>query len=480
MFNMILSRSLLFFMLLSVFACRGQGSLVSKINCDFLEGIPANGIMECGKIEVPENHDDPQGKKLLITYVVLKSKDQKSASYPLIYFSGGPGGASLTPRRIKNWLQHPVREKRDIILFDQRGIGHSSSLPNMESALYQIMADDLSASEEQSAVQNLLEKQRKKCENLGHNLKHFNTFQNARDVGVLMDVLGYPKYNLYGVSYGTRLARVVQDLFPDLINSVTHNSPAPMSGDFLIDRLQNYTRALQKIFSYCDNNPQCLERYPNLKDTYLEAIKSLQKQPIELDLDGKIFHLNAQDALYLLRRRLYGNDSRSRVPELIMAYYDRRGQPIKEVIRFEYLFSDYYNSSMWLAVERSEMFDLKNTPEVINEIYKNASLLPTRMGMFNALYIAAKNWHNFTLTSQEKQFKISKVPTLITVNQFDPVTPPAYGHLFKERLPNGQLYILDEGGHGGGNAMCRAKVMIDFMDNPKGKLDTSCLNIYKD
>jgi hypothetical protein len=45
-------------------------------------------------------------------------------------------------------------------------------------------------------------------------------------------------------------------------------------------------------------------------------------------------------------------------------------------------------------------------------------------------------------------------------------------------LSNGQLLILDEGGHGGGDYECQDKVMIDFMDGPGEALDTSCLNIF--
>ena len=41
----------------------------------------------------------------------------------------------------------------------------------------------------------------------------YNSYQNAMDVGMLMDHLGYEKYNINGTSYGTRLARIVADMF---------------------------------------------------------------------------------------------------------------------------------------------------------------------------------------------------------------------------------------------------------------------------
>ena len=72
----------------------------------------------------------------------------------------------------------------------------------------------------------------------------------------------------------------------------------------------------------------------------------------------------------------------------------------------------------------------------------------------------------------------SDIPTLIFVNRFDPVTPPKNGVLFQENLANATLLILDEGGHGGGNEVCKDLVMINFMNNPNAKLDVSCLNLY--
>lgn len=448
--------------------------------CDFLKGLSPNPDMQCGKIEVPENHNNPDGKKIQIAYTILKSKNKNSNAFPMIYFSGGPGGASLIPWSIERWLQSPLREQRDIILFDQRGIGQSSALPNMEKEFFQMMASDLTALEEQEAMNQLLVDQKTKCKQSGIDLRNYNSFQNARDVGVLMKELAYSRYNLYGVSYGTRLARIVQDMFPQNINSVIHNSPAPLTGDFLIGRLESYSRALQKIFTYCENDAQCKAQYPALKETYLTSIKRLDEQPFEMEYNGMPFVVNAQDALYLLRRKLYGNDSRSSVPALIKAFEERKKGLIEEVIKFEFLFTDFYNSTMWLAVERYEMFNEKYTPEVIEKIYEHSPLLPVRLGIFTSAYIASKNLHDARIPEAKKQFKISKVPSLITVNQYDPVTPPAYGYIFKERLPNAYLFVLDEGGHGGGDVVCRTRVMIDFMNNPRKKLDASCLNVYKE
>ncbi|MTI30489.1 alpha/beta fold hydrolase, partial [Xanthovirga aplysinae] len=392
--------------------------------------------------------------------------------------SGGPGNPLLTPQRVKNWLKSPVRKKRDIILLDQRGMGYSSSLPNMNDEIFKIFAKDTDEKEDQLMMDELIFNYKQKCIKQNIQLQHYNTFQNAKDIGLLMKHLNYKKYNLYGVSYGTRLGRVIQDMYPNYLNAVILNSPNPMQGDFLIDRLKSYSLALDRVFAYCANNDSCFAENPNLKQDYFTAIESLKKKPLKLDINGKSFFLNAQEGVFFLRRVLYWTDSRNLVPKLIKEYLNGGGPLIKNLVQYE--FEPGFNFAMWLAVERYEMFNPENSPEVIDEFYETLPLLPVPLGLFSPIYHAMGNLHDESLSKHERTFQVSDVPTMITVNRFDPVTPPENGHILMEKLTNGQLFILDEGGHGGGNEKCRANVMISFMDNPRGNLDTSCLNLVNE
>ena len=117
---------------------------------------------------------------------------------------------------------------------------------------------------------------------------------------------------------------------------------------------------------------------------------------------------------------------------------------------------------------------------MIDEVYKTLLLLPFKLGLFSSIYSTSEKLHDGSLLANKKVFQQSAVPTIIMVNQYDPITPPENGYIFKKELTNGQLFILDAGGHGGGDRKCRNKVMINFMDDPNGKLNTSCLNLYKE
>lgn len=471
-------KKLLLILILPFFACQKTQPQTYE-HCDLINGILDSKEVLCGSIQVPENHSEPNGKKIEVSYILLKARNSESKKFPVIYFTGGPGGPAITTGRIRNWANDPFRDDRSIILFDQRGIGYSSPLPNIEEDLLRIMAGDFSYQEELKETINVVNLTKEQCEESNIDVGNYTTFQNANDVGLLMEHFGFEKYNLYGGSYGTRLARVVQDKFPKKVNAVILNSPSPLSGDFLVDRLKNYTKSLNRVFDYCKNDVSCNKEYPDLRDEYLDAIKSLAENPILVNTNAIEFYINDQDGIYLIRRMLYRNDSRSKIPQLIRAFNNREGAILEEIVSYEMGFSGGFNASMMMAIERHEQYNPVYTTSTIEEYYAQADLLPVKLGYFNSLYEACRTWHANILPEDRKEFNKSSVPTLITVNQYDPVTPPENGEILQKQLENSRLFILDEGGHGGGNEACRDKVMIAFMNDPFGELETSCLNIYK-
>ncbi len=444
--------------------------------CSFLGEFQGNPSIECGQIEVPEDHHSPQGT-IQITYVVLKAKDPQGA-HPLIYFTGGPGGATLTAGSLRNWYENPLRENRDLVLFDQRGINHSSALPNMEGDIFEIMASDADIDEERQQMAHIMRQYKQKAKDQGMDLANYNSFQNAHDVGALMRHLGYKQYNLMGGSYGTRLARVVQDLYPEYVHSVILNSPNPLGDDFLVSRLKSYSLALSRIFEYCDQQPHCKEQYPTLSADYVEAVEVLKEEPYTVTIQDRPFIVNAQDAVYLLRRALYGTGSRKTAPALIQAFKNRTSEAIEDVLSMELDLIGDYNSTMWISVERHEMFNPEYVSEVVDSVYKTLPWFPEKLGVFTSIYLELEDWHDNLLPMDQRTFKPSDIPTLIFANRYDPVTPPINGKIMLEQLSQAQLFVMDEGGHGGGDWECRLKVMTNFMKAPHEMLDTSCLNLY--
>lgn len=445
-------------------------------DCSFLSETGASSRLICGQLEVPENHDKPDGRKINIAFVILKSEDSSTTNYPMIHFTGGPGGPALT--NIERHLSNPILKSRDIIRFDQRGIAFSSALPDLTSKSYDLISQDLSSDEEYDKMKVLISDLRSECDERGIEIEMYNTFQSGKDVGMLMDHLGYEKYNLRGTSYGTRIARVVADMFPQKIHAAIYDSPAPQKNDYLLTRLEDYSSALRKVLDYCERIQECNNLYPNLEQDYFEVLDEIATDPIVATYNSKPYYLNPQDAIFMLRKELYRSDSRERVPKYIKALKNRDMEWINSVLVGRGGTSANY--AMFLACENYEEYDHQVTEKVIQQKYDDLKMLPYELALFTPLYKSSNNFLKSYATKEMLEFKVSLIPSLIFINQFDPVTPPENASIFQSKMSDSRAFIINAGGHAGGDMVCKRSMMDAFMDNPQLELNSDCLDLWSD
>ena len=449
------------------------GAQVNNLSCENFN-LLENVNYKCGYIDVPYNHFQESQKTINISFVLIDKKNSKEI--PLAILTGGPGGSAITQSRVNYWLSSPLSDNRNVIIFDQRGIGFSSKLKNINNEFSSIFRKNLNFTEEKIEVKKLLSTYVDDANNNGIDLSLYNTFQSAVDLDLIMQNLKINKYNLYGSSYGTRLGRVIQELFPERLNAVILNSPNPLDGgDMLLGRLDAYSRSLNRLFEYCKNNFECSSSHPELENQYIETINKLIDNPIELDINNAPYFVNAEEGVYFIRRLLYRNSALNDVPVLIDELGGNGNMLITNLVKNE--FRDSYNYAMWFAVERYEMFNENISEEDINKIYNKYDTFPAKLGFFTSVYINLNYFHDETLKSNKKKLKKSNVPTLVTVNKYDPVTPPEDAYKMVQTLNNFKLYVLNEAGHGGGNQNCRNNVMMQFLLTPNADIDVSCLDI---
>src|SRR5512145_2828573 len=112
-----------------------------KTDCWFKE--PPGRDVECGWVIVPEDHAKPDGKTIKLAAARFTSDASTPEPDPVIYLEGGPGGSAL-----KSYINQfdfffgPLLEKRDVILFDQRGTGYSEpalSCPEFKQAVFDML-----------------------------------------------------------------------------------------------------------------------------------------------------------------------------------------------------------------------------------------------------------------------------------------------------------------------------------------------------
>ena len=241
--------------------------------------------VQCGYVIVPAERDNTESKELKLAYILLKATGANPAPDPIIHVSGGPGISAtkrLTVVELANRYA-PLRETRDIILYDQRGVGNSRPLLDC----FEFVAED--AGEEPQSQADESTRCQEAMRNQGYPPEAFSTAVSAADLLDLMRALGYPAYNLYGVSYGSRLLMSLIHLFPDepLVRSIILDSVDTLPEDFNTAyraEPHHLQQALfESVFEACVASPDCAEAYPDLRARFNALTKELNQSPLELD-----------------------------------------------------------------------------------------------------------------------------------------------------------------------------------------------------
>lgn len=255
---------------------------------------------DCGVVYVPENYDDPDGYIIEIFYLRLRSSSQAPAPDPLIYLAGGPGSSgsyelSANPAVLAN--MNKVRERRDIIGYDQRGTGFSNYLlcaPFLSSL--GVVMDQLEDPEMVARIQEGMQDQRVSTavkaslcaivyrELTDVDLGQYNSVVSAQDIAHLAETLGYTEgYNLYGASYGTRLAQYAMRSTPDTVRSVWIDGVLPVDTPNVAVTFATYYHAYESIFAQCAADEACNAAYPDLPQRFANLLEELAAEPLVLD-----------------------------------------------------------------------------------------------------------------------------------------------------------------------------------------------------
>jgi len=232
--------------------------------------------VECGYLIVPEDRADPDSRDIRLAVAIFRHPDGAPEPDPIIYLEGGPGGSPLEIRAPNFAYFGPIfAANRDIILFDQRGVGFSE--PALDCpALTELYLDllDFEADGELLTAQEILDRKVEAfmacAEDLSAvaDLSAYNTVANAADVNDLRLALGYDQVNLYGSSYGTRLALGVMRDFSEGVRSVVLDAPYGPDADIYLDTPSSFDRALTVLTKECAADDACNAAYPDLRTCF--------------------------------------------------------------------------------------------------------------------------------------------------------------------------------------------------------------------
>lgn len=260
---------------------------------------------ECGTIEVPLDHEDPDGAKLELAVVKMTSPNPDTSRGPLLVNPGGPGGSGID-FVYGNYWPRALTDNFDLIGFDPRGVGKSSPM-DCHFDIGKLYAPDPAPQtpEAVSALEKVSKQYVQSCD--GHNaelLAHMSTRDVAADMDDLRRALGVDEINYLGYSYGTSIGQVYADMYPTHIRAMVLDGVVRL-GQSGIDAARDqgiaFDKVLEEFFTECPSLGDCPS---DPTATYRNVQARLRKAPLPTDdgnrtLTSGSFHLGVGQALYV-------------------------------------------------------------------------------------------------------------------------------------------------------------------------------------
>ena len=445
-------------------------------SCPF--DIPPGETIQCGYLDVPENRSRPDSLLIRLGIAIVKSHSADPAPDPIIFLRGGLGQPTevfIEKRlsRIAAWLT-----KRDVVLFDQRGLGWSQPALDCPETHQSLLQERLGANPTIEAQVSARLVCRDRWLAQGIDLTAYNTFETAADVADLWQALGYEQVNLIGASYWTLVAQLAARDHDQAghIRSLILDSPVPVTVPGAAETPAQVADTLARLFRECKANFVCRTAYPDLETVYLQVIERLQAAPPTLSainpLDGSpfSFHFTIDDFGFLMQ---YG--SYREFPAMIYDIYDGDFRSFVEA-REQFLREAKTRNG-------GEHFGLRTTLHC-NEPWHTISpaqraamrVYPEGIFMENPLDVAlCKQWPSFTPAKQT--LLVGDTPTLVFTAEYDTRLPAAYGDLIISPLRYGYHYPIPGAAHvattSGGP--CPNLMVLSFLDDPTRPPDSRCL-----
>jgi pimeloyl-ACP methyl ester carboxylesterase len=294
--------------------------------------------------------------------------------------------------------------------------------------------------------------------------------------------LGVAQLNLFGGSYGTRLALTVLRDFPQAVRSAVLSSVLPLQADVLGGRALAFNDALETLFTTCAADAVCNGAFPDLRSSFSAAAAQLDAAPVTVrvrSLTGDQIYPVQIDGQAFARAIYFMLLIPSFVP-FTPALIDNAANGEYAALTIPYAF--FFGTSEGISQGMSNSVNCSDEFAFVSEQDVQAvqgQILPELRAETQVAFDFAKAqcaiWNVPPSPAIENQPVVSDVPTVILSGQFDPITPVSYGQESGRTLGHSTVVELLGLSHDPVSASpCGATIVESFLQNPAATLDTSC------
>lgn len=486
--NCIALLCLLLFTLMLPMLAYAQDATFEATECPF--SIALGVTIDCGYVTVPADYNQPDGDTIRLAVAILRTANPQPRPDPLIFLQGGPGGSTIQLELLNMpRLFASVLKDRDVVLFDQRGTSLSEprlDCPEMVDHLLGSASPQIGGTMSDEMLGSLRE-----CHNRligqGINLGDYTTAQSAADVAAVWEALSYKQVNLYGVSYGTRLALEVMRRHADGVRSVILDSVLPPTADIAGDEAAVTARAFDQVFARCAADTVCNLVYPDPRSTFYGLVETYNTEPLrfsavhpqtEQTVDVEI---NGDQLAEILAGLLPNPATAAFIPALI---YDIRTGDTRLLERllfpsFDPRLVNLSNTGMQYAVMCNDYLPL------LADGFRGtggdgAEYVFSRIGLAGSgqLPLICEQFGFSPPVSPDVQPVTSRIPTLLLAGEADPLTPLEWAAEAATTLENHHFVTFPGQGHAlvETHSPCVTSISQAFLDDPAAAPSLTCID----
>jgi pimeloyl-ACP methyl ester carboxylesterase len=433
-------------------------------------GMPTIGA-QCGRLAVPENPAEPGGATIELFVARVPALTATPQPDALTVIAGGPGQASTDFYAAYRGAFARVRRERDVLLVDQRGTGRSNRL----------QCPELLAAEELAApAEELVPATRECLAALPGDPRFYTTSVAVEDLERVRAAFGYPALNVYGASYGTRVAQHYVRRYPGRTRTAILDGVVPPGLTLGPDIPLLAERALDAAFARCSRDPACRERFPAPARQLEELLARLAARPAPVTLPDPLTgaptegELSADQVRLAVRLLLYGPQQTALLPFFIDEAASGRPAPLKaQADMVMSSLTDALAYGMHNAVMCTEDVPFWRPGDIDREALAATFLGAEQVEMLQEM---CSVWPPGVIDQDLRASLESDVPVLLLSGEYDPITPPEYAERAAEGL-SAALHVVAPGqSHGVALAGCLPRLIGEFVDQASVEaLDVSCV-----
>ncbi len=425
----------------------------------------------CGALTVPEDRSQPGGATIDLSIAVVPALNRRAAA-PLFLLAGGPGQGATAMYASYAGAFTRLNRNHDIVLVDQRGTGKSAPLACAYPEDWLAQDDAMPALRQ--ATLTCLHK-------YGERVRYYTSSAAVADLEAVRQALGFASIDLYGVSYGTRVAQLYMRRHPTVVQAAILDGVTFPEQKIGPATPLDAERALQLIVTRCEESKDCAAAYPELRRNLDGLLQQFgpRKSAITIEdpnsgLPLKI-EFNRAMLVASLRFLSYNATQAALLPTLIHRAAEGDPAPLAaQTVMTARQVGDQLASGMQNSVICSE-----DVPFFLGADIDREAISRTYQGtdQLDALMEVCKLWPRGAVDADLHSPLHSDIPTLLLSGEADPVTPPADAERAARYLTNHRHLILNGEGHGQVATGCMPRLMAEFLDAAAPRtLDAGCLD----